>query len=455
MSENRWFPTRLLYIGYRDSEIKLIVTEYNRPSGPYVTLSHCWGRARFLHLLEENMDSFIGGTCFDSLPKTFSDAIGVFRRMGVSYIWIDSLCIIQDSRSDWLKEAAQMHEVYSNSFCNMSATGATDSSVGLFFNRNIADLYPCIIPIPWLGNARYNIYHASFWATHIDDAPLTRRGWACQERQLAPRVLHLSRRPLLRECRAPAAAEQYPRGLPPAMRVPSALFKGFDPRTHGAELRRLTQEPSQDPRFHACQLRNKVVAACSRAQLTKAADKPVALSGVAQRMRAVSGGDEHVAGLCGGTSRAGWCGACRRSARGTGGRPRAVVRVGGARRGRHTEQLQRLRGAGRGEERRGRARHGRRHGAGGGWAPGSRGHAEAAGAQAECRRGELVGDVGERRVPVSEDGAEELPRCESGRQPGLVSESAVCSERRGTQLLADAETAQGPDSGGDSVFDSG
>jgi hypothetical protein len=133
-------PTRLLYIGSRDSEIKLVVTENDPPSGPYVTLSHCWGQALFLCLLEENMDSFLAETAFGRLPKTFADAIGISRRLGVHYIWIDSLTIIQKSRNDWLREAAQMHHVYSNSFCNISATGATDSSVGLFFDRNTTDL---------------------------------------------------------------------------------------------------------------------------------------------------------------------------------------------------------------------------------------------------------------------------------------------------------------------------
>jgi hypothetical protein len=190
-----------------------------------------------------------------------------------------------------------MHDVYSNSYCNIAATGARDSSVGLFYDRNVVDLYPCVIEIPWLYNARYNIYHASFWETHIDDAPLTQRVWACQERLLAPRVLHFGRHQLRWECREMAAAEQYPNGLPPALRVANALFKGFDPHTHGAELRRLTAEPNQSPEFHTCQLWNKVVTAYSRTLLTKPEDKLVALSGVAKYMRAVNGGDGYVAGM--------------------------------------------------------------------------------------------------------------------------------------------------------------
>jgi hypothetical protein len=159
-------------------------------------------------------------------------------------------------------------------------------------------LQPCNLTIPWLGNTRYNLFHSNFWAAHIDDAPLTRRGWACQERLLAPRVLHLGRHQLLWECRSLAAAEQYPHGLPLALRVQNALFKALDPRTDGRALRRLTQEPDQGEEFHACQLWNKVVGAYSGARLTRAEDKVIALSGIAKHMRAaVNGGDAYVAGL--------------------------------------------------------------------------------------------------------------------------------------------------------------
>ncbi len=68
----------------------------------YMTLSHCWGNNPILALLEENVTTFLHvGITFDALSKTFQDAINVTRALGISYIWIDSLCIIQDSREDW------------------------------------------------------------------------------------------------------------------------------------------------------------------------------------------------------------------------------------------------------------------------------------------------------------------------------------------------------------------
>lgn len=68
--------------------------------------------------------------------ETFKDAIKVTRSSGLKYIWIDSLCIIQDSQSDWLHESKLMSNVYKYSYCNISATAAANDTIGLFCERN-------------------------------------------------------------------------------------------------------------------------------------------------------------------------------------------------------------------------------------------------------------------------------------------------------------------------------
>lgn len=60
----------------------------------------------------------------------------VAQRLGVRYIWIDSLCIIQDSEEIWLEQSALMGQIYSNSFCNIAAAHASDSRQGCFIDRN-------------------------------------------------------------------------------------------------------------------------------------------------------------------------------------------------------------------------------------------------------------------------------------------------------------------------------
>jgi hypothetical protein len=82
--------------------------------------------------VKDNIALFEAGINIHTMPKTFQDAVKVTRALGISYIWIDSLCIVQDSSEDWLKESQQMESVYSNSYCNIAATKSADSDGGLF-----------------------------------------------------------------------------------------------------------------------------------------------------------------------------------------------------------------------------------------------------------------------------------------------------------------------------------
>lgn len=146
-----WKPTRLLDLGQDATQLKphLILSKEHfmessiseercrsTSSEHYMTLSHCWGSNEILRLLRGNLDSLCKSIRLESLPKTFKDAMRITRDLGIRYLWIDSLCIIQDSPDDWLQEAAAVSYVYKNSFCNIAATGAADGSQGCFFSRN-------------------------------------------------------------------------------------------------------------------------------------------------------------------------------------------------------------------------------------------------------------------------------------------------------------------------------
>ncbi|PMD19341.1 heterokaryon incompatibility, partial [Hyaloscypha hepaticicola] len=67
-----------------------------------------------------------------TLPKTFQDAVLITRDLGVRYLWIDSLCIIQDSDEDWEQEAARMSEVYANGYVMLAAHGSENCHGGCF-----------------------------------------------------------------------------------------------------------------------------------------------------------------------------------------------------------------------------------------------------------------------------------------------------------------------------------
>ncbi|KAJ0314894.1 hypothetical protein Brms1b_006428 [Colletotrichum noveboracense] len=287
-----WYPTRLLDLSAPDLDLdtlRLIVAsdEALECKQRYTTLSHCWGSAQFVQLKKSTYEDFRKRIQLSNLPKTFREAVEVTRGLGIRYLWIDSLCILQDrdDLSDWLVEAALMHKVYSHSYCNISAAGSQDSSKGLFFNRDsrLSLTEDATICAEGLGlDEDYvdcTIIDLEFWSHGVGQCPLNKRGWVLQERLLSPRVLHFGRDQLYWECREHAAAECYPDGLPETLRngVP-AKFKRLNPAVPSLDA---DQEETVDP-FAYHRIWNSIVRSYSDTRLTKASDKLIALSGIAK-----------------------------------------------------------------------------------------------------------------------------------------------------------------------------
>lgn len=107
---SQWYPTRLIKILRWSRKLRLVLTEKERPGVPYLTLSHCWGKAYFIQLTQSSLSDFQKNIPYSELPKTFRDAVSMAQSLRIYYIWIDSLCIIQrqESLTDWKLEAAEM-----------------------------------------------------------------------------------------------------------------------------------------------------------------------------------------------------------------------------------------------------------------------------------------------------------------------------------------------------------
>ncbi|KAK1829590.1 heterokaryon incompatibility protein-domain-containing protein [Podospora conica] len=204
-----WYPTRLLDVGTcsRDG-IRLIESNETELSGAYTTLSHRWGATYPVRTTVQTLHSFktkIPG----QLPQTFSDAAEATRRIGLRYLWIDSLCIIQDDPDDWAHESALMHKVYRHAFCNISATDSKDESEGLFLASD--RLAPPIILRK--GAVEVEAIDKYSYEKDVGRSPLQLRGWVFQERILSPRILHFTRTQVYWECESHWASEQYPGGF--------------------------------------------------------------------------------------------------------------------------------------------------------------------------------------------------------------------------------------------------
>lgn len=176
----------------------------------YVTLSHCWGGHCRLTLTEDNLLGFRASI----LPRTFQDAVLVTRKLGVRYLWIDSLYIIQNSIQDWRHEASIMGDIYANSYVTIAATTSSDSEEGLFHSRSPLSVWPCKLEATWdCFTAGRLAAGVTGWAEERHMELLGDRGWAFQEWLLPKRIIHFSKDQIRWGCFCLAASEAYLAGL--------------------------------------------------------------------------------------------------------------------------------------------------------------------------------------------------------------------------------------------------
>ncbi|OIW34542.1 HET-domain-containing protein [Coniochaeta ligniaria NRRL 30616] len=274
-----FIPTRLLDIT-RDRPRLCLAEEVTSVGLPvrYATLSHCWGTVAFATLNSANIDSFRQLIPPEALVKTFLDAMHVARALDFSYLWIDSLCIIQDSAEDWEREAGLMADVYGGSSLTIAASSAADGRVGCFFDR----------PKSWRCQVRqsdspvlWNVF--PFTLHDINGHKLRDRAWALQERYLSRRVLHFTRDQVFWECDGAPACETYPKGYP--VEVYLALAEpDFDPG-FALQKRPLTREAWP-----------AIVEDYSSRRLTKKSDRFPAIGGLAKLIQEQTK-DEYIAGM--------------------------------------------------------------------------------------------------------------------------------------------------------------
>ena len=216
-------PTRVLEVDHSKSPqtFRLVKGSACPLHSQYVTLSHCWGKNpnhQALQLLKSTVNELCNKQPVNSLPKTFIDAINIAKRFGIHYIWIDRLCIHQDSAEEWRQEASTMQYVYQNALLNISALGAEDDNGGCFFSRNPSKVAPTIVRLKLEEDGDPRPFRFSYeknyaWHVLFTGEPLVQRGWVVQERLLAPRILHFGRSQVFWECSEAICCETHPNGV--------------------------------------------------------------------------------------------------------------------------------------------------------------------------------------------------------------------------------------------------
>lgn len=141
-----YFPTRVLDI--RSSKISGRVRLMNDPSlrEPYVALSHRWGTESLPTTMCHNLATRLEGFSMSELSPTMRDAVRIVQSLHYDYIWIDALCIVQDSEEDWLSEASKMSNVFSNAAVTVAVADSVQHSQGIFRARQTGFARPFCIP---------------------------------------------------------------------------------------------------------------------------------------------------------------------------------------------------------------------------------------------------------------------------------------------------------------------
>ena len=220
------YPTRLVEVGQNEdfSDVKLCKSTEIGKVTRYVTLSHCWGpKGLSYKLLEANIVDFGLQLPWSGMPKTFKDAIFFTRKLrdlfGVNYIWIDALCIVQDSKEDWQRESSIMGDIYAQSFCDLAACIGTDSEGGLFSQREPFASHVCQV-IAGSGSilgkyassamAHFTVEDREGYESEVGSSALLSRAWVLQELRLSPRILYFTRQKLYWGCPDLCANEKRP-----------------------------------------------------------------------------------------------------------------------------------------------------------------------------------------------------------------------------------------------------
>jgi hypothetical protein len=286
----KWYPPRLLDIS--SDPIRLVLRHNLEQCPAFAALSHCWGPDGFLSLTTDNIQSFEkDGFDHTDMPENFRNVVDVCRQIGISYLWIDSLCLIQSgplAQKDWTEHADCMQYVYSSCDLCISTAAADAATKSCFRERNSAMIAPVCIMI---GDEPHLLIGMDHAMRGYRNAPIASRAWVLQERLLSRRILTFGPKQIFWECHETEGhnvCETFPQGL-----LPYGHARG------PFSLPTVRQKDLTGPAFIEDQRTwLNLIDTYNECQLSRShEDKLVAFAGIATHMASVFGGSPYIAGF--------------------------------------------------------------------------------------------------------------------------------------------------------------
>ncbi|KLU85376.1 hypothetical protein MAPG_04402 [Magnaporthiopsis poae ATCC 64411] len=281
-------PSRLVKLG-SPGELRLVEPRKEGVCEPYLALSYCWGKAQsqvYVTTPQNVEERLRVGFAEDELPPTIRDAVRVTRKLNRSYLWVDALCILQgrspEAAVDWRFECGQMKHIYVNADLTLVAARAAGVDGGMFAPRQTP---PPEVTFRSALHPEYDgcvMLAGQHHFTSLEEEPLFSRGWACQERLLARRLVIYGSEDVIWQCQ---------KNMEPKTSA------GGGCRFDGSSTYRLPPAFASDAERMTCW--HNVVTDYTRREVSVETDKLPALAGLARlfRGRATGGGDQYLAGL--------------------------------------------------------------------------------------------------------------------------------------------------------------
>ena len=295
-------PKRLCRI-LSDSQLQLIHSPQKGERLGYTALSYCWGDKTLMS--ESEKDKIVEGMTtthnlqlrskfFDltDLPETVQDAVILTRRLKIEYIWVDTICIVQDDLKDWEREAPTMHEVYGNARFTICASSSEKATDRLLQERECWSYAtePCRLSNKWIGSNDMSLNEMRA------RSPLSKRAWTLQEEYLSIRLLYWSSQRMFWSCAGGQDTEselaQRATARPSARRSARSPYEW---NLKPSQRFLISCRNGESSHLHEDWL--DVVESYTQRHLSKEGDRFTAVSGLASRYQLAQQGDEYLAGL--------------------------------------------------------------------------------------------------------------------------------------------------------------